>query len=74
MKLECLTHSNVVENPPRHYVDGRPVTSDAYWNTFDGNVGAGGYRHSMVDRDEPEGQRSRISTFDIHTAGSGAVG
>ena len=64
MQLQCHTHSDPARNPARHYVDGRPVTMEDYWDAFDDNHSPErGMTHSMVERDLAHSQRSRVVTF-----------
>ncbi len=65
MRLECHTHSDPAGHPARHLVDGRSVTADEYWDTFDRHSPGRNVTGSSEDRDLPDGQRSRVTTIVI---------
>lgn len=63
MKLVSRSHSDPARHPTRHFVDGRKVSMDEYWDVFDANHSPErGMRHSMVERDLANSQRSRVIT------------
>lgn len=67
MKLETRSHSDPASPPARHFVDGRAVTANDYWDTFDDNYSTErGMSYSMVDRDEPHSQRSRHTVMTLN--------
>lgn len=63
MKLVTRSHSDPARHPTRHFVDGRPVSMETYWDTFDDNHSPErGMRRSMVEHDLANSQRSRVVT------------
>jgi hypothetical protein len=64
MILECHTHSDPASHPARHFVEGRQVPMEAYWDAFDDNYSPlRGMKHSTVEHDLADSQRSRIVTM-----------
>jgi len=63
MRLVSRSHSDPARHPTRHFVDGRPVSMNDYWDAFDDNHSPErGMRRSTVERDLADGQRSRVVT------------
>lgn len=67
MRLASISHSDPARYPTRHFVDGRPVSMETYWDTFDDNHSPErGMKRSMVERDLANGQRSRVVTVALN--------
>lgn len=63
MRLEHHSHSDPLTHPTRRFIDGRPVSMEAYWDAYDAYEATSptcDITRSTVERDLPGGQRSRV--------------